>query len=286
MSCFCAGAQVLDNSEGNAFTDKPFFNKEFIRNNKIKSINGRFNYKKSGQAIYTTDFFYVYSFDDEGNLTSTFETRTDDGTADTTWNRYEYDQQGRIRFYKRGDKSGYTTIGYEYDEQGRVIAQEQWTESFDSLGNREKAILQNRETMRYEVYDRQEKKTVLNSYDLPYMTELSYYDENGYLMEREERLIMTSAISKVTYSYNERGLLAELSTLKKGSGDIPSEAWKFKYDEFGNLSQKHIYRNGEFITDIQILYNEKSRLMTAVLIRDVKTDFIMIIRFMDYTYYE
>src|SRR5690606_41249173 len=77
LLCLNAGAQVLDNSKGNAFTDKPFFNKNFIRNNKIKTISGRFNYKKSGQAIYTTDFFYVYSFDEEGNLDATFETRTD-----------------------------------------------------------------------------------------------------------------------------------------------------------------------------------------------------------------
>src|SRR5690606_16065274 len=113
---------------------------------------------------------------------------------------YEYDEKGHLCFHKRGDKKGYTTIGYQYDDHGRVIAEEHWTESFDSLGHPGKAILQNRETMRYEVFDSQEKKTVLNSYDLPYLTELRYFDENGYLMEREERLIMTSAVSKVSYS--------------------------------------------------------------------------------------
>ena len=33
-------SQVLDNRKGEAFTDRPFFNEKFIKENNLKSLNG------------------------------------------------------------------------------------------------------------------------------------------------------------------------------------------------------------------------------------------------------
>ena len=60
----------------------------------------------------------------------------------------------------------------------------------------------------------------------------------------------------------------------------------FKYDELGNLIEKQIYKNGVFTTDIQILYNSKSKLLASVITRQVSTGFMMIIRFKDYQFYD
>jgi len=280
---FGAIAQVLNNAEGIAFTSKPFFNKTFIASNKIKSIKGRFNYKLSGKAMYPTEYFYVYNFDQSGQLISTYETKKDDGSVDTTWNEYYYNQTGQMVELKQGTSYSKTNTVYHLDAKNNVILEEYYTESLDSNGM--KAVLQmNSEASTYEDYGLQKKRTVLNSYGLPYKTEQTYYDDNGYLLEREERFLRTSNFIKYLYTYNEKGLLSSISTIQKGSVD-PIEDVKFKYDSFGNLIEKHFFKNGVFTTDTQIVYNANSKLMTSVIIRDVATNFLMVIRFGEYEYY-
>lgn len=276
-------AQVLDNSRGLAFTNKPFFNKTFVANNKIKTIKGRFNYKKSGQAMYPTEYYYVYNFDETGQLISTYETRKDDGTVDTTWNEYVYDGLGSLIEHKQGTRNGKSSTIYRLDEKKRTVSEEYLTESIDSSGQKT-IVLVNSENMEYEDFGLQLKKTVSNSYGLPYKTEISYFDENGYLLEREERFLRTSNFNKHLYNYNEKGLLSSVSIYQKGK-DEPVEEERYKYDNYGNLIEKHWYKNGEFTTETQIVYNEQTKLMTAVIIRDVKTDFLMIIRFGEYEYF-
>lgn len=277
-------AQVLDNSKGDAFTSKPFFNKPFISKNNIKSIKGRFNYKKSGQAMYPTEYFYAYNFNRHGQLISSFETRKDDGTADTTWNEYVYDHNGSLIEHKQGNSTSKSSTIYHLDDKKRVISEEYLTETIDSTGKKA-VVLVNSETMSYEDFGLQHKKTVLNSYGLPYKTELSFFDESGYLLEQEERFSRTSNFNKTLYSYNEKGLLSSISVQQKGSS-IPVEENKFKYDQYGNIIEKHWYKNGTFTTDTQIVYNEQTKLMTAVIIRDVSTNFLMVIRFGDYEYFD
>ena len=64
-----------------------------------------------------------------------------------------------------------------------------------------------------------------------------------------------------------------------------AEEWLYKYDDLGNLIEKHIYRNGKFVTDIQVIYNVDTKLLSSLLTRDVETNFIQILRFMDYEFY-
>lgn len=280
---FIGFSQVLDNAKGNAFTSKPFFNKTFIAKNNIKSIKGRFNYKKSGQAMFPTEYYYVYNFDKSGQLISTYETKKDDGSVDTTWNEYFYNGTGQLIELKQGSANSKTNTVYHLDSKNRVILEEFYTESIDSNGVKA-VLLMNSEASTHEDFGLQKKRTVLNSYGLPYKTEQTYYDENGYLLEREERFSRTSNFIKYLYTYNEKGLLASISTIQKGSA-APIEEVKFKYDSFGNLMEKHVYKNGVFTTDTQIVYNANSKLMTSVIIRDVATNFLMVIRFSDYEYY-
>lgn len=276
-------AQVLDNSRGEAFTNKPFFNKTFIFNNKIKSIKGRFNYIKSGQAMYQTEYFYAFNFNRSGQLVSTFETRKDDGTTDTTWNEYVYNTEGILVEHKQGTSTGKSSTIYRLDEKNRIISEEYLTESIDSTGQKT-VVLVNSESMVFEDFGLQLKKTVSNSYGLPYKSILLFHDENGYLLEREERFSRTSNFTKQLYTYNEKGLLASIKTIQKGSIE-PVEEEKFTYDDYGNLIEKHLYKNGIYTTETQIIYNEKTKLMTSVIIREVKTDFLMIIRFGEYEYF-
>lgn len=282
---FCQGvcSQMLDNRYGTAFTDKPFFNQEFIRDNKLKTLKGQFTYKKPGEVMRTTEFNYVYTFDSLGRLNSSFETRNDDGTVDTTWNVYLYTEDNQLKEHKRGDGKGFTSTIYEFDDQNNTIRESYIREYLDTLGILQKTTL-NSETMMYEKFDHQLKKTVYNSYDLPYLNEFRYYSELGYLTEKEERLMMTFGVSTTKYEYNEKGFISAIKTYQYGI-ETPTEETIFTYDENGNLLEKHYYRNGVFITELELIYNSKSKLLTYVITRDIATNFIMILGFKDYEFY-
>ena len=63
MIGFQTFSQVLDNRNGEAFTDRPFFNEKFIKQNKLKKLEGSYVYKKSGEVMKSTSYKYVYNFD-------------------------------------------------------------------------------------------------------------------------------------------------------------------------------------------------------------------------------
>lgn len=277
-------SQVLDNREGKAFTDKPFFNQEFVKSNKLKKLKGTYTYKKQGQVMHETKYMYVYEFNNNGNLISTFETRTDDGSRDTTWNRYEYDSKNRLIVHKKSDLEGYLSIHYSYDSLDRLI-QEEYLRDIDSNGITVRSLSFNKESFKYVKYDQQIKRTRFNNYDLPYLDEFFNTNELGYLTERIERIKMTNTVYTFHYEYNEKG---KLSAILKSSNQYDGylEEIRFKYDELGNLLEKHEYKKGIFTTDYQIIYNSKSKLLSSVITRQVSTNFMMILRFRDYEFFE
>ncbi len=283
----CAGmAQVLDNSNGEAFTDHPFFNEEFIRENHLKRLKGYYVYKKQGDIMRDTKYEYVYNFDEDGHLVSTYETRPDDGSLDTSWNIYEYTNKGLLGVHRKTEQEGFTSTHYTYDSLGRVVAEEFTRDYTDSTGfGIARSLGFNKERMTYADYDKQTKRTRYNSDDLPYLDEYWNYNDLGYLVERIERIKMTSTIYTYTYEYNEKG---KLSAIRKSSNQQEGylEEMLFRYDELGNLIEKHLYRNGVFTTDIQIIYNSKSKLLATVITRQVSTGFMIILRFKDYEFYD
>lgn len=281
---FGAGAQVLDNRNGEAFTDEPFFNEAFIQTNKLKKLKGEFQYMKHGDGLRSTDFKYVYEFDDKGRLISTFETRTDDGSVDTSWHKYEYNNLDHLVKHSKTDMEGFQTVKYTRDSVGRVLTEE-FIRDIDSAGVVVRSLTFNKESIKYFDYDLQTKRTRYNNYDLPYLDEYFNYNDLGYLVERIERIKMTGTVYSFSYEYNEQG---KLSAIRKSSNKDEGylEELTFKYDELGNLVEKHIYKNGVFTTDIQIIYSSKTKLLQSVLTREVATDFMMILRFRDYEFFD
>jgi len=281
---FALPAQVLNNQLGNAFTDKPFFNEDFIKTNKVKKLTGYYTYKKRGELMKETAYKYEYQFDQEGHLILTFETKADDGTSDTTWNLYEYNNTGKLAVHRKTEQEGLNAIYYEYDSLNRLISEE-FKREIDT-GNH--VIIQslsfNKETIEYKNPKPHLKRTRFNNYDLPYLDEFFHYNELGYLVERIERIKMTSDVYTYHYEYDKNGKLA---AIKKSSNrkDGYLEEMYFKYDELGNLIEKHLYKDGVFTTDYQIIYNSKTKLLATVITRQVSTGFLMILRFKDYEFY-
>lgn len=278
--------QVLDNREGNAFTDKPFFNTSFVRNNHLKKLEGYYVYKKKNDVMRDTDFKCAYNFDENGHLISSYETRPDDGSLDTTWNFYEYSDDHLLKVHRKTEQQGFTSTHYAYDEQQRVIEESYTRDYADSSGKVvARSLSFNSEKFTYQDFGNQLKRTRYNSDNLPYLEEITNYSGEGYLVERTERIKMTNTVYTYSYEYNERG---KLSAIRKKSNQQEEylEEFTFNYDELGNLIEKHIYRNGEFTTDIQIIYNSKSKLIASVITRQVSTGFLTIVRFKTYEFYD
>jgi len=274
---------MLDNRSGNAFSEKPFFDREFIARNKISKLQGQFTYKKPGEVMRATQYKYVYSFDNLGRLIASFETRKDDGTTDTTWNKYTYTNDHLLAEHWKGDKKGYNGVRYTYDDRNRVVREDYMSSYRDSLGKSHQTII-NSEQMTYQDGDHQEKKTYLNSYGLPYMEEVAIWNNLGYLTERTKYYLMTSAQTKLVYEYSDKGYLASIKNYENGAQELIEEI-KFEYDEYGSLKEKQLHKKGKYITETEILYNDKSHLLTYVVTRDVATNYMMILGFKEYAYF-
>ena len=91
--------------------------------------------------------------------------------------------------------------------------------------------------------------------------------------------------------YSEKGWISKIlitvsnNTDNNNGNPRGKQEIRFRYDDFGNLIEKHIYKNDKFITDIQVIYNLKTGLISSILTRDVATNFISILRFEAIKYY-
>ncbi len=276
--------QVLDNRNGEAFTEKPFFNQSFIKENKIKEIKGEFSYMKTGKGLVPMKYYSSYSFDNQGHLVESYETRPDDGSEDTTYNYYFYNASNLLDLHRSTEKEGLLAIHYAYDSLDRCIHKE-FKRDIDSNGQIVRSLSFNKERIEYFDYDKQLKRTYFNNYDLPYMDEFYNYNDLGYLTERIERIKMTSTVYTYKHEYNEMGKLSGIRKISNKS-ETPVEEMEFSYDELGNLIEKLIYRNGVLKTNIQIIYNSKTHLLESVITTEEATGFMMVCRYRDYQFFD
>ena len=283
-------AQMLDNSKGNAFTDVPFFSTDFIKNNRIKILKGTYTYKKVGDRLRDSEYIVDFEFNEAGQLIKGYETKKYESSIDTVVSFYGYTPEGYLKFKRDKDHRGFFSTHYEYDKKGRVT-REEYRRDIDSLNSSiapvfERSTIINFETMKYEDFDNQYKKTVSNNYGFPYLEEINYYHPDlKYLVSKEARLKMTYETKKTFYHYTPKGWISRVETISSANSNANQEI-EFKYDESGNVIAKEIYKNGEFLVDIQIIYNSKTGLITYLLSRDVKSNFITILKFNQYEYFE
>lgn len=277
-----AFGQMLNNSHGEAFTDEPFFNAQNIRINKIKRIIGHYSTKRMNDQIRPSQLIYVYEFDTLGRLVQKYKSIQVNGGIDTVVTQYIYHPKGFLKIKRRSDRNGFYAYLYEYDHDGRVVREE-----FRRDLNKNKNILNfdldkhytiTFETSTYTNRPGVEKRTYYNSYNKPFKEKVSHFDENGYLLEENEMLKVTSGRKKTTYKYNERGLLREKKIVSSVMGKSTTK-YVYNYDEIGNLLAKKIYRDSNYVTEIQIIYQKTTGLIHAILTRQVSTNFITLLEF-------
>jgi hypothetical protein len=223
----------------------------------------------------TTKYTYIYSFDSLGRLASTVENRQDDGTKDTVWTWYSYDDQNNLIELRKGNRTSSSFTRNTYDIQGNKSSVTKGQYFKNDSGQIEQ-VLFDTETLVHNRTANQTTTRFMNSYQLPYKEESVSYDSTGYLYEKSARYLMTSGSVTERFVYNDKGLVAERSVSESGK-ELPVERFEFQYDGNNQLTEQHIYRNGVYVTEIEFLYNEKTQLMTYIITRDVATNSLIIL---------
>lgn len=285
-----AVAQMLDNSKGFAFSELPYFNEQFILKNKIKNLSGHFQYKKTGDVIRESKYLYRYEFDSKGHLIYSMETKLIGSIVDTVVLYYEYDAKNNLSVVRQKDLKGFFSTVYEYDEKNRIV-KESYYRDIDTTSNNvvkpkfERSTYINSERFEYQENPSQLKKTYFNNYDIPYLDEYISYTETGQVKKKEEVVRTTSQRTITEYSYNAKGWVSKIQTSSSTNKNVNQEII-FNYDAQGNLTDKQIYKNGEHITEIQLIYNSKTGILSYTLTRDVKSNYITILKFDKIEYFQ
>lgn len=277
--------QMINNLEGTAFTSQPFFDREFIKANKIKSIEGQYSKKRDGEVVKPTNDLFRYEFDSLGNLSRSIQIKTENGKKDTLFNFYIYNKEQVLITHKKSEIGGLTSVNYKFDSLMRICSIQQNRDIIDLKGNVLQSFLINKESIKYFKTDNGFKKVTYNNYGLPYMDEYTTWNKDGYKIEETQKLRMGSSEYKKKYFYNEKGLLAAIQTFYNNS-ENPVEEFTFKYDSFGNIIEKKHFKEGIFSDELQVIYDNKTQLIGSTIERIEGSHTLLILRFTSFKYYK
>lgn len=277
--------QMLDNTKGEAFGEKPFFNQNFIKKNKIKLIKGFYSTKTDLDVIRENPNTYVYEFNQDGQLVKEILTKF----GDTIVSIYAYDKNNNLILIRKSDSYGFHSHHFEYNNENQLIKKE-YRRDINKSGDKinfdlDKSYIISSETYTYEITPIGLKKQYYNSQNILYQTEFFYRNEDGYLLKQESQLKTGAGRSQTEFKYGDKGLLIEKSS-ETFITQLVNTKFIFEYDENQNILAQHYYRNGEYQTEFQIIYERQTMLLSALLTRDVKTNFITIIKFSYYEFFE
>lgn len=285
-------SQVLTNFpehlDENVFSNNIFFSEKFIRVNKIKTIKTEISFKRELQPIVQTGNIQGFEFNSSGKLVKQYETISIAGAIkDTSISYFIYNDKGNLELKRSSDGYGFYSYYYEYDDAGNIIKQvysrdENKGYKNDFQMNRQFII--NSETYQYEkLSSKQKKKRFYNDNGMEYKSLILYFNEYGNIAEEESKFIVTGRKSSITYNYDELFRLSEKTDYSAVSGENRIVS-VFTYDEFGNVLREKISRNGTVKTTREFLYDKKTFLLDAQLIKDEATQTIHIYKY-SYDFY-
>jgi hypothetical protein len=128
------------------------------------------------------------------------------------------------------------------------------------------------------------KKVTYNNYGLPYMDEYESWDSDGYKLEEVQKLRMGSTEYKKKFFYNEKGLLSTYA-IHYNNSEKPVQEVQFKYDNFGNLIERKSFKEGIFIGELQIIYDNKTQLLGSTIEKLAVDNFMVILRYKEIQFY-
>ena len=274
--------QTFSNKIGEQVATDWVFNSEYIQTKRIKRITGRFTIKLKGVPMKETNYWQVFDFDSLGRILRSYETRKDDGTKDTVWTNYFYNDKGLLIYKSVGDKEKLTYWTTVYDSEKRITAKEEFERKKDRKGTM-RTVEKGKEFNTYET-DGKMIKTLINDFGIPFSKETYYYDANGKIIRTENHVISTDdeMISHFIYDHNGNLILKKTEISKQG---IEQEKIQFSYDISGNLIAKKVLLGDKLIQETQFIYNDQTGYLSAILMEEDSSSNILILRIKEYQYY-
>lgn len=268
-----AKAQIIQPPAGMEFRMVPKFNPEFIEKNNIVEIRSKIESKKDGDRIRNSNRGEVFHFNKNGTVRMIAHIN---GTmGDTSITIFEY-TSGRLNCEVKNDAAGMYSYCYEYDNQNRIVSvkygRAKRETSLTASLNFEPVSEITTERYTYAAHENQLHATLHNSSGRPYIKEMRYFDDNGYLARYLKTYVIGSLRHEENYTYNEKGFLSE-KTISQKDG---SYTLVFTYDDVGNLLEEQRIENGIIIYRKEYVYDPKTMLLTAELKREEENQIIII----------
>ncbi|MCB9189579.1 MAG: hypothetical protein H6599_09920 [Flavobacteriales bacterium] len=276
-------SQLVDNMECQAFGEEPFFDETFVRQNGIHVINGEIKTKGNLEVIKDPKLVSRYEFDSTGRLKMQYTSFNGGGNKDTTFINYIYDDAGNIITKRTNDAYGFFSYNYEYDEENRPILKTYCREENEGP-SRYHFVLGKQYTIVKESYSYTKKDSVLiksiyNNHNRIYQTDRYIYNNLDLLVRIESQYIINKKKAITEFTYTDIGKVASKIHYKDYNKKEDFEKWEYQYDELGNLSFIDYYKGEEHITHKEVLYDKSTFTLKALLVQDVASNFITIIKY-------
>ena len=277
-------AQIIDNREGKAFQQEMFFSQEFLWQNKISTITGVCQMKRTGKAIENRPDITVFHFNETGQLAKIDAVTSVLSIVDSTQIVFDRNELGLVQNRNELGRNGYATTAFFYDSKGRVeridnsVSENKSTEKLKLVPGL--TVTVNSESFKYsEPSGLILRKESFNNYGLPYSIDLVYRDSAGFVTREEKELTLSSKNFSKEYTYNDKGWIAQIATIESSSNK-ETKRETFQYDRIGNLIKVSYYSNAVLVREIEILYTPTS-FIEATLDQDMGSKDILITK---YTY--
>lgn len=287
FSLVCAqllSAQALVVLPGPSDPTELHFNEHFIARNGVSSIVGQQMIKRDNRPMQEQKEKYLFRFDEQGRISYSNNSFGEPGSGrDTASVTYTYNALGQVVRRLRNDLGGHFAYAIERDSAGRAIRETY--SRIENLGTDRYTLVAGVTTEisdeRY-VYtnlnDSTWRKLYMNNLGLPYREQTFTSDRRGYLLQIEDRYLITERRSRITFTYDENGRLAE--RIERPDLERPRKLrHTWLYDRAGNVMSGEVWHDDRQVHRVEFLYEEATMLLKARLTKDIETGQINVVRY-------
>lgn len=276
-------AQLVDNMSCEAFSDEPFFDQLFVSQNGIHVINGEIKTKGNLEVIKDPHLVSRYEFDSTGKLMMHYTSFNGGSNKDTTFVNYIYDDKGNVITKRTNDAYGFFSYNFEYDDENRPLLKTYCREENAGVDRYHfelgKQFVIVKESYSYLKKDSVLIKSVYNNHNRIYQTDKFFYNALDLLVRIETQYVINKKRAVTEFEYTEHGEVASKTYYKDFKKQEEFEKWEYQYDELGNLTYIDYFKGEEHITHKEVLYDKSNYTLKALLIQDVASNFITIVKY-------